>query len=162
MKRFRRYIFNTLTVISLLLLLATVGLWVRGSLTRSNDLIVIWYSPELYVISEKEHILRIAILELYQGNLPPGKYRVPMDKLLGFTYWNGTTAGRHGFTSLGIPHWFLTLIFAILPPIWLFKWRKRRRLARVGKCPSCGYDLTGNESGVCPECGKSIGTEAQA
>ena len=23
--------------------------------------------------------------------------------------------------------------------------------------PACGYDLTGNVSGVCPECGKSIG-----
>ncbi len=21
------------------------------------------------------------------------------------------------------------------------------------KCPNCGYDLTGNESGRCPECG---------
>ena len=27
------------------------------------------------------------------------------------------------------------------------------RYAR-GHCPACGYDLTGNVSGVCPECGK--------
>ena len=25
-----------------------------------------------------------------------------------------------------------------------------------GHCPSCGYDLTGNVSGVCPECGNPI------
>jgi hypothetical protein len=26
---------------------------------------------------------------------------------------------------------------------------------RPGHCPHCGYDLTGNVSGVCPECGQS-------
>ena len=28
-------------------------------------------------------------------------------------------------------------------------WRRRA----VGHCPTCGYDLTGNVSGRCPECG---------
>jgi hypothetical protein len=28
------------------------------------------------------------------------------------------------------------------------EWRRQR-----GQCPACGYDLTGNVSGVCPECG---------
>jgi hypothetical protein len=31
--------------------------------------------------------------------------------------------------------------------------RIRRRRLRPGHCPACGYDLTGNVSGVCPECG---------
>jgi hypothetical protein len=41
-----------------------------------------------------------------------------------------------------------------------------RRLARFirrrpgpGHCPSCGYDLTGNVSGVCPECGAAAGID---
>jgi hypothetical protein len=38
---------------------------------------------------------------------------------------------------------------------WL--WRgvvreRRRQRARKGLCPVCAYDLTGNISGVCPEC----------
>lgn len=33
---------------------------------------------------------------------------------------------------------------------------RRRRRARRGWCIKCGYDLTGNESGVCPECGKPV------
>jgi len=57
-----------------------------------------------------------------------------------------------------VRHWFLTLIFAILPAIWLYKWRKRRKLGPTA-CPDCGYDLRGNETGECPECGKSTGTE---
>ncbi len=36
-------------------------------------------------------------------------------------------------------------------------WRRRRRLLRErGLCPVCGYELTGNVSGVCPECGTKI------
>jgi hypothetical protein len=25
-----------------------------------------------------------------------------------------------------------------------------------GRCPECGYNLTGNQSGVCPECGEDF------
>jgi len=35
--------------------------------------------------------------------------------------------------------------------------RRRRRIrAWRGLCETCGYDLTGNTSGVCPECGESM------
>jgi hypothetical protein len=29
-----------------------------------------------------------------------------------------------------------------------------------GQCPICGYNLTGNTSGICPECGTAITTRA--
>lgn len=32
----------------------------------------------------------------------------------------------------------------------------RRRKPPLGHCQKCGYDLTGNESGTCPECGTKI------
>jgi hypothetical protein len=32
----------------------------------------------------------------------------------------------------------------------------RDRFAATARCGKCAYDLTGNESGVCPECGTSI------
>ena len=34
-------------------------------------------------------------------------------------------------------------------------WREWRRKP-FGHCQKCGYNLTGNTSGVCPECGRSI------
>ena len=38
-------------------------------------------------------------------------------------------------------------------------WRELRRVPtlRPGICFNCGYDLTGNISGVCPECGTAEG-----
>lgn len=32
----------------------------------------------------------------------------------------------------------------------------RRERKRRGFCVHCDYDLTGNETGVCPECGEKI------
>jgi len=42
-----------------------------------------------------------------------------------------------------------------------FFWNSRRdairlRRASAGLCVACGYNLTGNTSGTCPECGKEI------
>ena len=49
-----------------------------------------------------------------------------------------------------VPFWLLLLLTAI-PTAWL--WHRDRRRIRPGCCLRCGYDLTGNTSGVCSECG---------
>ncbi len=51
-------------------------------------------------------------------------------------------------------------------PLWLplliighptaFLWGRARRRPLAGHCRNCGYDLTGNVSGRCPECGLTI------
>ncbi|MDB5332792.1 MAG: hypothetical protein JWP03_3943 [Phycisphaerales bacterium] len=47
---------------------------------------------------------------------------------------------------------------AILPIIWLAlrPWRWQPFAGRMGICPRCGYDRSGNMSGTCPECGRKI------
>ena len=37
-------------------------------------------------------------------------------------------------------------------PTWRARWEARWRYPQ-GHCQTCGYNLTGNTSGVCPECG---------
>jgi hypothetical protein len=54
---------------------------------------------------------------------------------------------------LVIPFWVPVLVSSVATVI-LF--RGVRRKQRKGSCRSCGYDLTGNMSGVCPECGTPI------
>jgi hypothetical protein len=51
------------------------------------------------------------------------------------------------------------LLLCVLAAYFLRIFRERlRRNHRVqhSECAACGYSLTGNRSGVCPECGKSI------
>jgi len=45
---------------------------------------------------------------------------------------------------------YILLLAAGIPTFVLF-YRDRRH--PPGHCQKCGYNLTGNESGVCPECG---------
>jgi hypothetical protein len=44
--------------------------------------------------------------------------------------------------------------------LWYRSWRDRHRIP-VGHCRNCGYDLTGNVSGVCPECGTPVKGEGK-
>lgn len=52
------------------------------------------------------------------------------------------------------PHWLPAVMCAICPSIALARhcYRRHRGLA-IGLYSGCGYDLTGNVSGTCPECG---------
>jgi hypothetical protein len=55
-----------------------------------------------------------------------------------------------------ISWWVLVLAFAPLPAFWLVLFIRRARMCKPGCCVRCGYNLTGNTSGVCPECGASL------
>ena len=57
-----------------------------------------------------------------------------------------------GKTMIVCPIWIILIIIA-LPTAYLFY--RDRRYPR-GHCQGCGYDLTGNVSGVCPECGRAV------
>ncbi len=54
--------------------------------------------------------------------------------------------------SLEIPLWMFGLLFALLSA----GFRKYGGRIRPGHCYHCDYDLTGNKSGVCSECGTDI------
>jgi hypothetical protein len=46
----------------------------------------------------------------------------------------------------------------VLAPVYPFSRRLNRAAERLraGQCMHCGYDLTGNVSGICPECGQAV------
>ena len=63
---------------------------------------------------------------------------------------------------LQVPFWMLIWLFAAYPIITLVGGRIRERIRlKRGQCPRCAYDLTGNVSGVSPECGKKVGRQTQ-
>lgn len=66
--------------------------------------------------------------------------------------------GRHLTWSVVIPRWAMALGFAILPGIWLLRFRhplRALRRRRRGLCPDCGYDVRATP-GRCPECGWAV------
>jgi hypothetical protein len=72
----------------------------------------------------------------------------------------------NGTTGIGLGEWVILFVFFLLPAVvtavasygvltHFFRPNVGRRLA-LNQCPRCSYDLTGNVSGVCPECGERI------
>ena len=51
--------------------------------------------------------------------------------------------------------WFVDLLVGLGPPAICWLLSRRLRYER-GKCKRCSYDLTGNTSGACSECGAVI------
>ncbi|UCF32491.1 MAG: hypothetical protein JSV78_09155 [Phycisphaerales bacterium] len=51
-----------------------------------------------------------------------------------------------------IPLWIPFVVLAV--PTAILWWRDRRN--PPGHCRNCGYNLTGNISGICPECGGEV------
>jgi len=68
-----------------------------------------------------------------------------------------SSMSRYTGGSLSIPHWLILLVLAI--PTVMF-WQADRPKPE-GRCAGCGYDLTGNVSGICPECGTPVKREGK-
>ena len=79
------------------------------------------------------------------------------DRIFSFKTKTSTGITYAGDSIIRITLWHVGCLFAFYPTIVfirgpLRRWRRRKK----GLCLSCGYDLTGNESSVCPECGVKV------
>jgi hypothetical protein len=92
-------------------------------------------------------------------------------------YWRVRTLSRIDppvwSPSLGIWHArFHGRVSAFILPLWIplallatptiILWCHDRRRIPSGHCQTCGYDLTGNVSGICPECGTPVKREGKS
>ena len=114
-------------------------------------------------------------VEVPEAKAPPLDFTLPKHSLLLGVGYGGLHLGRAYFgpvpnptvppapgmvyvtsqhRAIVIPLWCLGLLTAAYPAIAFIRgpvrrWRRRWK----GLCIACGYDLTGNVTGVCPECG---------
>ena len=91
---------------------------------------------------------RISSMNLPSGNLP-------LRARMGFR-WASRLSNPY-MTVTAVPLWMPFLVFA-LPTGFL--WYRRRQQPLGDHCPRCAYNLTGNISGRCPECGATTPTPA--
>ena len=158
---------NLLTVLSLLLCIAAVALWVRsywyvdvlrwpGGIVRSvgshNGILVLQsYKPD-------RDAPYLPWRQTSRGRDPGYDWRnwggSPWNRS-GFGYAEGSTAAGNRIRQAVVPHWAVALAAGFLPAALarrLQGHRRRRRRAKAGLCPRCGYDLRGSPD-TCPECG---------
>ena len=121
----------------------------------------------LYVISVRvpdRALVGERALQYRSWLTPGGKCNVgkhPFDPLLveivRMNPWRPAIIPPSTVMLISTPLWLAASLFATYPTIAfiqgpLRRWRRRRK----GLCENCGYNLTGNESGICPECGTKI------
>jgi len=174
----RRRLFNLAALLSLLLCVAAVVLWVR-SYRVSESIAATAMNRTFYAGSESGWV--IAYTQPQNTLEEPFWYlsRDPADRVLhelvqaeDYLFradpMNCWAFGPHLGFFLGIervrrvvmvslPYPFVLIVLSALPVVYI----RHRRMGSFGHCPTCSYNLTGNTSGVCPECGTAISEKAK-
>ena len=174
MRRFGRWVFNGLTVLALVL---SVGICSAYSRTHRGDSFYLRSGDGQYCSldirpksisfdwsnSNQRHHKSWLFGHRHYGT---NDHQPPISSFwnrLGF--WSGFSGqvrlpngDYESFHQEILPPW-LGCLFILLPVAWGIH-KARRRTPGHNVCVYCGYNLTGNISGVCPECGKPISANA--
>ena len=166
---------NTLTAVSLLLCVAVGMVWVRSYrymehfavqdtavgtawVRRLGDATSSAPAPYAYVPTAGVQHQRLAPIDL-DSVRPPA---MATDRgWLGFRYIVVRKFEETRFIIV-FPWWVVAGALSLLPARWIITRYRNRHRRGPGDCPVCGYDLTSNVSGVCPECGTPAPTEPLA
>jgi hypothetical protein len=177
MKRMKRRVFTVLSMLSLVLCIATCAEWVRSywmhDVFERRRPLGVGDREAVKSISEMQVMARVWDIEFargrvcltaeyvaFWGNLGPVWERsyIPAG---GDPYfdgkslrWFGYGAGKGAQYEALIPLWVPIGLFALAPGIWL-RSAVRRFRNRNGFCRECGYDLRATPN-RCPECGKVV------
>jgi hypothetical protein len=168
-KRFRRWLFSGLLLISSVLCITTICFWIRSV----NSDLVSWYQkPRDLEIRSDRGLLQIVYGTLSSQNYPPAAgwkmslWPFQLEDFYDFSLGQGTTLGfgyerwqmnRSGLIGdsriVTFPFWLPTLFFSLLPALSATRSIRRKYSERSdGKCSNCGYDLRATPD-QCPECG---------
>jgi hypothetical protein len=182
MKRLRRGLFNLVAGLSALLCVATLSIWVRSysihdmwAWTHSGyiqlhsvggQISLAWgipnpgNGPPLSSLT----FIRMGVRQFWTDlHRPVAQFpRDTLDPTMT-VHWNfwGLLSAEHDNRKVNrsplwhifaIPYSLLAIIFSAPPGIRLRAHVRERRRSRIGRCPTCGYDLRATPE-RCPECG---------
>jgi hypothetical protein len=171
-----RRLFNLLTALSLLLCVASCGLWLRGYWTW--DLVHVRAAGRWFHVGSAAGVLKAGtwLVAEHDPDLSPAHKRLAPSEArdllkfyqltatyrlhaMGFEYMALGGSKPRSARIVVVPAWFPAAAAAVLPGWWLRDRRRRRRRSATGMCPACGYDLRATP-GRCPECGKRVEAHA--
>ena len=152
------------TFISLMLCVATIVLWLRSYSFESElyrttfnemsaDFALGSVKGVILIVRQAPPLVQRQPHWRYVSR-PVGNAVLPRESFLnrlGFSYHRITGWGR-----IGVPYWFVAVVFLLLPGVRLGRWCSKRFALGSGHCRVCKFNLTGNISGICPECGTGI------
>jgi hypothetical protein len=172
MKKWGRILLNTLTAISLLLALATAGLWVRTGIVHDIFIRFDYFQTAKGVVSASTRIrsadgcLSYEAIAVEEVGAP--FFTEPFDRSWHYHRYAASDQGSKGWATrsafvpgftvdevnffLHVPLGSLCIASLLLPTLRGVKWANQLLRARPGHCPACGYDMRANPA-RCSECG---------
>ena len=88
----------------------------------------------------------------WSGDPPSNGWTIEVSRYRrGFWFWQFIRLPDAALARVTL--WPIELV---LGGIAISAWASARRRRSTGACRSCGYDLSGNVSGRCPECGTAV------
>lgn len=151
----RRRQFTILAALSLVLCVGAGVLWVRsydhGSSREPDALDFTHVDPLYWIVSDRGSLVFCRQVG-HDWDSPKSRFNIVGLELAGSHTVNGSS-----LWVLLIPFWMIVTGTLVMPAWWslaAFRRRQVRQRTRQGHCPACDYDLSGNVSGLCPECGR--------
>jgi hypothetical protein len=126
--------------------LLNLGLWVTGRFWCFE------FTSQKTSIIVQEGVLNFLYLPDGMISSQVDFYVSPIETEIWTRYWWVETSKHQSSTNWNIPLWML-LVPCVIATI--VSWRSRPD-PHSHRCQFCDYDLTGNVSGVCPECGTKL------
>ena len=137
---------RTLTILSLIGLLLSVGAW-------GASYVFISHHAKSHLISVFEG--RICY-DHYSFESPSSEWHYGGFDSFRTRWWITYYQFSGGVWGVQIPLWLPAALFGVWPVWLLLPYHRRRKRKKLGLCLKCGYDLRASKE-RCPECGEAIG-----
>ncbi len=138
---------RTLTILSLIGLLLSLGLWVMSCLYAvvfvAEDSVFCGVVFGVVLLGDGDHVT------------PRGWHHGRFD--VSLIRWWQFSDDDHTLRVISLPLWIPSLLFAVYPLYMMTPFHRRRKRKKLGLCVKCGYDLRASKE-RCPECGNEFET----